>query len=224
MGNSCSLFSHPVRPPTVNNESIPAVVRHASLPPSSIRASLPPSSIRASLPPSSTRASLQSVEKASQTNAVDKNYAKNVYCWTHPRHGELTITRRPKAAKENSATFEIELNNRVNDIHSMFISLHDDEFGGHSTLGYNDIFLAEGLQGKGVSYLLHAVAAETAKLMNLEKFAIGSVVSNAMHTACAGCKMEDNGIASGYYSADPSTVFSACQLKIREKGWRSIPA
>lgn len=206
MGNSCSLSLRPVTPPTVNNEPTAAVVRHV------------PAS------PISTRSSLQSAVPASQTNAVDKNYAKNVYRWTHPLHGALTITRRPKAAKENSTTFEIALNNRVNDIHSMFITLHDDEFSGHSTLGYNDIFLNDELQGKGISYLLHAAAAETAKLMNLEKFAIGSVVSDVMHTACAGCKMEDNGIASGYYSADPSTVFNACQLKIRKKGWRSSPA
>lgn len=108
-------------------------------------------------------------------------------------------------------------------IQRMYVTDRDSNYNNASTLGYSDIFLPEEMQHKGIIYLLHFAAAESALRLGTGKFVVENVVSADMHKVCRNLGLNEDGVGFGYYSGAAEGVKDRCIDALRERGWMRMP-
>jgi len=140
----------------------------------------------------------------------------------HETHGTVMITRAAKASGQREVVFTITLTplNALFVIHkqTVYVSNKDGKHEDESTFGYGVITMPDQMQGKGIGYIFHWFAAQTAKDLGVTYFVVDMVTTVPMEALCNGCGMDPN---FSDYQGNPETVLaSAYHNATNEKGWK----
>ena len=164
------------------------------------------------------------VGSATALNVESMRLDSAVHRFRHPQHGELSISRFAKASDESSIAFSLKLqapgasSERME--HELTVS-NRDPVSGKATLSYWMLVLPDSMRGKGVIWAYHAAAAEAARALNVDQFAVKSVGDPGLRSVCERCGMtRANDLFEVHdYCADPYTVAVRARTQMAAHGW-----
>lgn len=177
-------------------------------------------------PPPNLAVDLPASENIHAISAEKRNLYAGSFHFRHPRHGDIEIFRLAKNNTQNTLDFKVNLSGKEGEssyIQRMYVADRDGNYNNASTLGYSDIFLPTEMQHRGIIYLLHFAAAESALRLGADKFVVDNVVSAEMHKVCQNLGLNEDGVGFGYYSGAAEGVKERCIDYMHTKGWMRMP-
>ncbi len=149
-----------------------------------------------------------------------RTLAPSFYQSIHPRYGTATIERAAKTADGTQILFKLKLapsrGQPIIEYQHRMAVLDVDNIHPGSSLGYADIDVPPEMQGKGIGYMYHYVAALAAQELGVEFLAVDTVVSQPMERLCEGLGMTAR---IGGYGGRPDDIVTAAREKAAKKGW-----
>lgn len=142
-----------------------------------------------------------------------------------PGGGTLTVTRTAKGDDSRSVRFDLVMvlqdGQVLRDLQVAYVSRHDTDFNGRSTLGYSDIDLGR-LVSHAPGPALHLVIARTAAELKVESVGVVGVVNPGFGGCLTEIGMTD--VSTDTYEASPEALENGCALWLARNGWLFLDA